>query len=142
MGHFHSTFYSFGGKSKLSANAFQKYFLDYDSNQWVEEGGGSIQFFQDSGWILSLTIIQSPLYGISLFYDCYDPVNRNTIYDFCSVGDEEKLVLIEDIGDEEFYPVGAFMAPEDAWLAVEDFFKKPTEKSERIEWISSELIEW
>ena len=50
--------------------------------------------------------------------------------------------LIEDIGDEEFYPVGAFISVEDAWQLVEDFIKHPDDKSGKVKWVSSNELDW
>ena len=142
MAQFHSTFYSFGRNSGLNAAAFQKYFLQYDPDEWAEEGGGSLQYFSDESNVISLVILQNTKYGIMLSYDCYNKTNKQTLQDCYSVGNSEKLNIIEDVGDEEFFPVGSFLKPEQAWLAVEDFFSDPTKISDRIEWIASDQIEW
>lgn len=49
---------------------------------------------------------------------------------------------VEDFGDDQFVPAGSFIQPKKAWLAVEDFFKKPLVKSSRITWLSSGDILW
>lgn len=142
MGQFHSTFYSFGRGCELKAASFQKHFLEYNPAEWAEEGGGSLQYFSDGGHVISLVILQNDKYGIMLSYDCYDKERKRTSHDCYSVGNPEKLNLIEDVGDEEFFPVGSFLRPEQAWLAVEDFFENPTKPSKRIDWIASDLIDW
>jgi hypothetical protein len=142
MGQFHSTFYSFGRGSDLNSSTFAKYFLQYDADEWAHEGGGSIQYFSDENTVTSLVILQNAQYGIMLSYDCYDKTNKKTLLDCYSVGNPQKMNVIEDIGDDEFFPTGFFLKPEVAWLAVEDFFNNPTKVSERIEWVTSDQIDW
>lgn len=142
MSHFHSTFYSFGRGQTLNAESFRKHFLVYDPNEWAEEGGGSIQYFGDDGRVFSLVVLHNNQYGIMLSYDCYDKAKKHTSQDCYSVGNPEKLDLIKDVGDEEYFPIGSFLKLDQAWLAVEDFFKDPTQPSERILWIASDQIEW
>ena len=54
----------------------------------------------------------------------------------------EKINDVEDVGDDQFAPVGSFLPPQEAWLALEDFFNNPLCKSARIKWINSDEIAW
>ncbi|NVJ90935.1 MAG: hypothetical protein HWE34_04720 [Methylocystaceae bacterium] len=142
MTQFHSTFYSIGKGSELNASVFKEYFVNYQPEIWNEDGGGSLQYFGEDKVETTLLFIHNPNLGILLSYNQYDNAKNKTICDFYSVGIREKIELIEDIGDDEFYPIGSFLNPQQAWLAVEDFFADPAQKSERIEWISSDKIQW
>ncbi len=89
-----------------------------------------------------MIILQNSQYGILLSYDCYDKIGKRILSNYYSVGDPTKMDLIEDVGDEEFFPIGSFLEPKHAWLAIEDFFNHPIKISDRIEWIAADQIEW
>lgn len=139
---FHSTFYSIGKGRELNVSTFEEYFTNYKPEIWNEDGGGSLEYFGEDKVVTTLLFIHNPNLGILLSYNQYDDAKKKTICDFYSVGIPEKIELIEDIGDEEFYPIGSFLNPQQAWLAVEDFLTNPSQKSERIEWIASDKIQW
>lgn len=141
MHDFKSTFYSFGRDRNFKPDVWRKYFMNYDSNQWEEDSGGSLHLV-DSALKYSLMIVHNRKYGLMLNHEIRNIKERKTIESYFSVGDKEKLSIIEDIGDEEFYPVGCFLKPENAWMGFEDFLIEPKNRSNRIKWVSSEIIEW
>ena len=142
MSNFHSTFIDNIDVEKLSLSSFQKIFERKNENDDVAGNGGSFQYFFVDGKIASLLALHHRSLGYLLNYVLYDRDRKKVLKDFFSVGSSEKMDLVEDIGDEEFYPIGAFISLEDAWKAVEDFINHPSKKSSKINWISSDEISW
>lgn len=140
MGYYHSTFYNCS--IDVDLEAFRRHFVSYNSENWSEDGGGSLQYFTDDNQVISLIILHNPRYGIILSFDGYDEVKERTVFNYYSVGCIDKISDFKDVGDDQFYPIGSFLKPEIAWLAVEDFFKNPLKLSEQIEWINSEDLNW
>ena len=75
MAKLHNTFCSFGRTSELSAEAFKNYFLNYNSDQWEDEGGGSLQYFSNDDIVVSLMFVHHSAHGLTLAYDRYDKRN-------------------------------------------------------------------
>lgn len=67
-----------------------------------------------------MTVIESEALGIFVRYN-FRKSNQKEGVDFYSVFDQQKINLIEEIGDDQFVPIGAFVNPKIAWLAVKDF---------------------
>lgn len=108
------------------------------------EGGsadGVFSFLSDSGDQCDLSVLESEKYGISVRYNIKKSGERRG-GEFYSVNELEKINDIEDVGDDQFAPVGSFLKPQEAWLALEDFFNDPLQKSDRVKWISSNEIAW
>ena len=140
---FHSTFTKFGQGQEIVPATFKPHFLNFDPFEWDQQGGGgSLQYTAQDGVRYSLTCIANKKYGVMLQWDCLETKLIGINNQSFSIGNKERMHQIEDIGDEEFYPVGSFLKPELAWLAVRDFFSNPSKKSNQIEWINSNDIEW
>lgn len=121
---------------------FVDYFLDYAPEKWMGgTGDGVFAFVSDSGDSCDLSILESRKYGISVSYNIRrSGEKRGGAY--YSVGNMGKVNDVEDVGDDQFAPVGSFLPPQEAWLALEDFFNNPLCKSGRIKWISADEIAW
>lgn len=121
---------------------YQDLFLEYNSKKW-QRGSGDAVFSYSGGCEekSSLSFIECKDCGISARFNSRigDAIREEEYY---SVGAVDKMNLIKDVGDDQFVPVGSFVSPEQAWMAVEDFFEKPMVKPSRIEWIDSEKIDW
>ncbi|WP_111460738.1 MULTISPECIES: hypothetical protein [unclassified Pseudomonas] len=141
-----SKFYCFFQGPVLVENpqldSFAEYFLDYKPEKWMGgSGDGVFSFESDSGRSCDLSILESKEYGISVSYNIREPGERRG-KEYYSVSNMEKINDIEDVGDDQFAPVGSFLPPQEAWLALEDFFNNPLCKSDRIKWINSDEIAW
>lgn len=121
---------------------FADYFLGYTPEKWMgTSGDGVFSFVSDSGDKCDLSILESREYGISVSYNIRRPGEKRG-EGYYSVSDIKKINDVEDVGDDQFAPVGSFLPPQEAWLALEDFFKSPLCKSDRIKWINSDEIAW
>lgn len=121
---------------------FADYFLGYAPEKWMAgTGDGVFSFVSDLGVSCDLSILESRKYGISVIYSIRRPGEKRG-EEYYSVSDMEKINDVEDVGDDQFAPVGSFLPPQKAWLALEDFFNNPLCKSDRIKWISSDEIAW
>jgi len=122
--------------------SFADYFLDYTPEKWMDgSGDGVFSFVSDLGDSCNLSILESREYGISVRYNIRKPGERRG-EEYYSVSDLKKINNFEDVGDDQFAPVGSFLPPQNAWLALEDFFNSPLFKSDRIQWINSDEISW
>ncbi len=122
--------------------SYADFFLNYQSSVWQEGGGdGVFSFNSDMGDVSDLSVLESEQHGICVRYN----IKKNGMRkgrEFYAVGDSDALDRIEDVGDDQFAPIGSFLTPELAWLVIEDFFANPLEKSSRIQWVSSDDIKW
>lgn len=122
--------------------SYADFFLSYQSSKWQKGcGDGVFSFVSDSGDKCELSVLENGKFGISVRYNIRR-AGENKGGEYFSVGVQEKINQIEDAGEDQFVPIGSFLKPETAWLAVEDFFDNPTQKSGRIEWINSDDISW
>lgn len=122
--------------------------MKYDPSQWAA-GGGSFVFLDEAGGRWTLLVTQHDEYGISLLYGAgpWPPPRAPAALsgnreEFISVGKKQAMNDFENIYDEIILPVGSFLAPQEAWLAVEDFIESPTTKSTRINWVASKTLAW
>ncbi|NWE20410.1 hypothetical protein [Pseudomonas sp. P7548] len=121
---------------------YADFFLNYQPSKWQKGGGdGVFSFVSDDGYKAQLCVLESKGLGISVRYNLRAAGEREGV-EFYSVGQPEKMNRVEDFGDDQWVPAGSFLAPMKAWLAVEDFFHHPLEKSSRMGWLSSHEICW
>lgn len=122
---------------------YKKYFLNYDSAKWKSGGGGGFfKYFDDKGMMYSLLITDDARYGIMLSYDKWDNQKKRSIRSWYSVGDENALGKMIKNEDQFKLPLGTYMKPKDAWLAVNDYLKDPATISKSIQWVDSKDIPW
>jgi len=62
--------------------------------------------------------------------------------EFYSVGDVGQMVDVRDMGDDQLVPLGSFVAPDQAWLVLVDFFESPFSESDKVKWMSSQDMQW
>lgn len=116
---------------------YAEFFLNYQPSLWQNGGGdGVFSFISDAGDKADLSVLENTHLGISVRYNFRAAGERKGV-EFYAMGHPAKMHLIEDCGDDQFVPAGSFLPPEKAWLAVEDFFTQPLDKSRRVEWVSS-----
>jgi hypothetical protein len=119
---------------------YSDFFINYHPSKWKRGSGDAVFSFEDNnnnGAVLS--VIESEKLGISVRYNIIKS-DRNENSEFYSVGDEAKINLVEDVGDDQFVPIGSFIEPNLAWLTIEDFLSSPLNKSKKIRWVNSKEI--
>lgn len=122
--------------------SYADFFLHYQPSKWqIGSGDGVFSFVSNEGDRYDLFVLENPDLGISVRSNSRCRADTEG-HEFYSVAFHEKIHQIVDAGDEQFAPAGSFLKPEVAWLAVEDFFNDPQQKSERIQWIASNDIVW
>jgi hypothetical protein len=142
VGHFRNTFRLFA-KGGTDAGLWRDYFLKYDPVIWDSDGdgGGVINFYDDDNKEIGLVIQHWHPLGFLLQLDCRNLTTNHSEWCKFSVGDPNRLDQFE-VRDDLHYPVGCFLSPTDAWLAVEDFLSQPTQPSSRIGWIDGADVSW
>ena len=143
MGSFHSTFVSFGLGEKISPSTFEKYFKGFNYDAWAEEGGGgAFQWHSQDNTLYTLTCIAAEHHGVLLQWEAWNPASKGKNEEYLSIGNETKLFEFEDIGDDEFYPIGAFIDPLKAFTVVGEFFATPDILPKSVKWVDSGKINW
>ncbi len=128
--------------SNPSLEKYKDYFLKYDPEVWsCGAGDGVFDVRFENGDNATLSVLEGRKLGISVRYN-FRKFNDSQGQEFYSVGSKKQINVIKDVGDDQFAPVGSFLEPEQAWLAVEDFFNNPRQKSSRIQWIAADQINW
>ena len=119
---------------------YSDFFLNYHPSKWkIGCGDGVFSFENEDGDSAVLSVIESEIYGISVRYN-FRKGGQKENHEFYSVSDRQMMNQVEDVGDDQFVPVGSFLKPNLAWLAVEDFLENPLQKSVRIDWANSKDI--
>ena len=140
MGTFQNTFSSFAERTCDPAK-WQKYFAEYDADIWDAEGDGLLQFHSDDGKEYSLVIVHWRDFGFLLQLACRNLETNRSEWCKFSMSDQSLLDQFEE-RDDLTYPIGCFLSPSAAWLSVEDFLNRPTEPSDRTQWIDDGNIDW
>lgn len=141
MGKYHNTFYGVKNGDHLTASSFEHIFANSDGLEFLDDEGGSIQFI-DEGITYSLMILPNRTLGFLAVFSCYDNSIKRSKFCFYSVGDASKMNDIEDVGDEEFYPTGAFVNQSLIWAAIQEFFIDPTQSPSAVQWLDESEIDW
>ena len=125
-----------------SPEKYRDFFLKYDPDSWSSGAGdGVFDARFENGDVATLSVLEEHSLGISVRFNFRRSGERSS-QEYYSVGNHKEINNVDNVGDDQFLPIGSFLKPEQAWLAVEDFFENPCEKSNRIEWMSSDEIEW
>jgi hypothetical protein len=140
MGTVKNCFRSFG-RGSCDPIRWEPYFVDYDPKLWDGESGGLLQFHSDDGKEYTLLIKHLSNLGFLLDLSCRDLCANRSIWCKYSVKDRKRLSEFEKL-DDLLLPRGCFLLPHEAWLAVEDFLREPTQASDRVEWIDACDIPW
>jgi len=141
MGKYHNTFYGIKNDDNLTVSSFEHIFANSDGLEVLDDEGGSIQFI-DGASTYSLMILPNRTLGFLAAFSCYNNSIKRSEFCFYSVGDVSKINNIEDVGDEEFYPVGAFVDQSLIWAAIQEFFVDPTRPPSAVQWLEESEIEW
>lgn len=140
MTEFRNTFQSFADGS-CTPSEWKKYFSEYNPEIWDAEGDGVLQYYSEDNKEFSLIIVHWRGVGFLLQLACRDLETNRSRWCKFSVSDSSKLTEFQE-QDDLYYPVGCFLSPNEAWLAVEDFLNAPTNPSSRINWIDDHEISW
>lgn len=141
MGRYHNTFYGVKNDDQLTASSFEHIFANSDGLERLDDEGGSIQYIDEES-TYSLMILPNRTLGFLVAFSCYDNSIKRSKFCVYSVGDASKMNDIKDVGDEEFYPVGAFVDQSLIWAAIQDFFINPTQPSSAVQWLDESEIDW
>lgn len=143
MARLESTFKSCFADGTCDPEKWKKYFLQYDSEEWNTKGtgGGTLYYITDNKCEYELLIIHWTNYGFLLQWACTDLTTKRSGSAKYSVSDASRLDDFAEL-DETYFPVGCFLTPEVAWLAVEDFLRQPPGPSSRIQWVDGNVIPW
>lgn len=143
MANMKSSFGASFASGTCDPDKWKSYFLQYDSDVWELEGhsGGPLYYESDDNKRFVLGIIHWVSFGFLLQWDCTDLTTKRSGSAKYSVSDASRLDEFAEL-DEMYFPVGCFLAPEVAWLAVEDFLRQPPGPSSRIQWVDGNDIPW
>ena len=134
--YFNINFLDFPTIKSNNKSQFESYFIDYSQSKWeVGSCGASFVYFDSDEQIYSLVVMQDSRYGICLMYE----PSSNGCY---SLGDKSLLTNFVENYDEITMPLGTYISPEKAWLAVADFLDNPYQPSQRIKWVNDDDISW
>ncbi len=124
--------------SDAQLDTYRPYFEEYSAEVWgVVPGEAAFLYETHLGLESALFILDNGTGSFSVRLDV--SVLRKSFY---SVGSMDTMGDFIDAGDDQFAPVGSFVAPAVAWMAVEDFFTSPLECSPRLTWMDTEDMEW
>ncbi|PHI32697.1 hypothetical protein CRN84_14500 [Budvicia aquatica] len=59
-----------------------------------------------------------------------------------SVGNADKLDTLVDADTDLYIPLGSCLTPTIAFKVIEDFFRNPLIKSEIVEWVNADHLDW
>ena len=142
MGEFHCNFLDWATNNSSDPEKYKDHFLNYDPQKWLAgSGGGAFTYRDDEFADCTIIALENPKYGIMFMYNLRRKGDKKG-EGWLTVGNVELINQIEDVGDDQFFPLGSFVTPEEAWLALEDFFKHPTEKPKRVKWVNVDDVEW
>jgi hypothetical protein len=117
---------------------YKNFFLEYNQSQWDNaSAGGSFVYIDEQGKRWTLIAISNENKGISLLAK-----NPETNQEVISVAEADLMNDFVEAEDEIMLPLGSFIKPEKAWLAVEDFLNNPTQKSHKITWLETDKLDW
>lgn len=136
-------FLDFNTELNPNPEMYMEYFINYDSAQWKRgSGGGSFKYFDGIGIEYSLTILEDSRFGIMLSYEKWNDKDNKCIGTWYSIGKENELDNIIENEDEFEVPLGAYLKPENAWLAVKAYILNPHVIPQEIKWIDVNDIRW
>lgn len=139
MGAFRNTFRTFASKS-CNPDDWRKYFSEYCVGDWISEGDGVLQYYENNEEY-SLVINHWLNQGFLMEQGCRNLDTNRTEWCKLSLSDRGRLTEFAEQDDLHF-PIGCFISPSQAWLVVEDFLRKPTQLSPRVQWVDYSEIVW
>ena len=128
--------------SDRSLSRLEPYFLQYDQEQWRKGSGGGLLQIEIDGIEYSLTIGEDPRFGILLEYSIKRGAGKPGWESWYSVGKMQLMNDFEETPTEMVMPVGAYIAPADAWKAVQEFDANPEFLPASVQWLASASISW
>lgn len=140
MNEFRNCFNTFA-KRTCDPALWKPYFSDARLAEWEEEESGHLEYEDSGGRRHGLLILYWSGLGFLLELSCWNQQTHRSEWCKFSVSDRTRLAQFEE-RDDLHYPVGCFLSPAHAWLAVEDFLSQPTQPSSRIGWIDDADVSW
>lgn len=141
MANFHSTFFSIGNSEDFSADAWRPYFLNFDTQKWNEDMGGSIQYIDGQcNYSLIMNYVEGKILSISYSVYCASDFSRNISYISLNKIDSMNDFLISK--NATTLPIGSCIVSDLVWNAVESFLNDPVHLPVTIQWTNSKDIVW
>lgn len=120
---------------------YRDYFLDYSHEKWKGSGGALFKFINNNKRYC-LTVYESDGLGILLNYDVWDVSANRGVESWYSLGEKNLVHKFTEVADELCYPVGCFVKPDEAWMALVYFFQDPEVVPKSLAWVKSDDIPW
>lgn len=119
---------------------YRDYFMDYKPEKWNHEPfGGCFRFNAIDGSVHSCLIVHKEGLGVCLVFICV----QNEIYDSkTTIGDPSRMQEVVDVSTDEFYPVGSFIEPDNAWPMVEQYLLNPIQFPQSDYLKNTEELNW
>ena len=111
-------------------------FLENFPESWTEDA--DVTWYLGDGEYCRLSIVANPQCGIWLWYRHNRPDGSEENY--ISLGSPEKLDRYVEAVEDSLTLEGFYLAPEQAWLAVQDFINLSGVRSERITWMREDQV--
>ncbi len=125
-----------------SLDSFAAYFKPKHANCWGDKANsGHFKFENGSGGSVILFFARYSESEISLRYDFNIPSVRGGLC-WYSVGNTDKLDTLVDADTDLYIPLGSCLTPTIAFKVIEDFFRNPLIKSEIVEWVNADHLDW
>ena len=117
--------------------------MNFDEEAWYGKSSGGAGFVAQEPGSPSWSLILNPQrgHGISLLTTVYSPGQRFGD-ELVSVGDLARMHEFVTTGQEVVVPLGSFVTPQQAWLAIEDFCANPRIASRRLQWLATSELEY
>lgn len=142
MPEFKCYFLDFDVEANPDPSIYRDYFINFSPNDWIRGAGdGVFDAKCENGDVATLSLLGGHQNKISIRFNHRLSGERKGV-EFYSLARQELINTVKDVGEDQFAPLGSFLEPEIAWQVIEDFFTNPTQKSNKIKWIKSDLIQW
>jgi hypothetical protein len=116
--------------------------MNFDEGRWYADGGGaSFSAKTESGVRCSLILVPHPGKGISLLASVPGTGGKKRV-EFVSTSDVTRINEFVRTFEDVVVPLGSFVTPEQAYWAVEDYFKNPEALSKRLEWTPTSSLDF
>jgi len=129
MGRFNLNFLDHPTRTVADPKDYEDYFLNYSKPKWrTDPSGASFRYRDDDKVNYTCTLAHAPDYGILVWLRSNSVARRETYWDYVSLHNADELDEMVDVSSEEYYPVGCFIGPKQAWELVKAFLLNPTEE--------------
>ncbi len=124
------------GPSLPTKDQIAPLFLEDFPEAWTEDA--DVTWYMEDGEYSRLTIVANPSYGIWLWHRHNHSDGREENY--ISLGDPEKLDTYVAAVEDSMTLEGFYLAPEQAWFAVQDFLDLLGSRSKKIAWLHEDQV--